>query len=76
MIISYCATLKGFLFNFSKQKVDDLINIKNSNLSSSNNIHSLVAWYLLRYILSKMIIRWVLIFVSIMFTLKNILKLD
>ena len=40
MIISYCATLIGFLFNLSKKKVDDLIDIKNSNLSLSDNIYS------------------------------------
>ena len=40
MIISYCATLIGFLFNLSKKKVDDLINVKNSNFSLSDNIFS------------------------------------
>ena len=40
MIISYCATLIGFLFNLSKKKVDDLINVKNSNLPLSDSIYS------------------------------------
>ena len=40
MIISYCATLIGFLFNLSKKKVDDLINVKNSSLALSDNIYS------------------------------------
>ena len=39
MISSYCVTLIGFLFNLSKKKVDDLIKVKNRNLSSSDKIY-------------------------------------